>query len=125
MKKIWAFVCAAMMMVPGMVRAEETELLQNAGFETYEDKSNAMFGDYTEFAGWDRTGFSTLSEKSDVYEGAVALRLGATTAGSVYQKIEGLIIAVKLMAGTDDQIPRDLLVVSAVYGRDFRLRKDP
>ena len=90
MKKIWAFVCAAMMMVPGRVRAEETELLQNAGFETYEDKSNAMFGDYTEFAGWDRTGFSTLSEKSDVYEGAVALRLGATTAGSVYQKIEGL-----------------------------------
>jgi len=90
MKKIWAIVCAAMMMVPGMVRAEETELLQNAGFETYEDKSNAMFGDYTEFAGWDRTGFSTLSEKSDVYEGAVALKLGATTAGSVYQKIEGL-----------------------------------
>ena len=90
MKKIWAFVCAAMMTVPGRVRAEETELLQNAGFETYEDKSNAMFGDYTEFAGWDRTGFSTLSEKSDVYEGAVALRLGATTAGSVYQKIEGL-----------------------------------
>ena len=90
MKKIWAFVCAAMMMVPGRVRAEETELLQNAGFETYEDKSNAMFGDYTEFASWDRTGFSTLSEKSDVYEGAVALRLGATTAGSVYQKIEGL-----------------------------------
>ena len=90
MKKIWAFVCAAMMTVPGMVRAEETELLQNAGFETYEDKRNAMFGDYTEFAGWDRTGFSTLSEKSDVYEGAVALKLGATTAGSVYQKIEGL-----------------------------------
>ena len=120
MKKILAFVCAAMMMVPGMVRAEETELLQNAGFETYEDKSNAMFGDYTEFAGWDRTGFSTLSEKSDVYEGAVALKLGATTAGSVYQKIEGLTDAY-YAAGAPFRLTIHYKVVGMTSSGDVRL----
>ena len=88
-KNLWIMIAGALIWgVPAV--AEETELIQNAGFETYEDKNNAMFGSYTDFNGWERTGFSTISEKTDVYEGTVAVKLGATTAGSLYQRINNL-----------------------------------
>ena len=88
MRKWFTLLCAAVM-AWGLMQAEETELLQNAGFETYEDQST-MFGNYSDFEGWERMGFSTQAEKNDVYEGAVALKLGATTMGGAYQTVEGL-----------------------------------
>ena len=51
------------------VRAEEdsANLLKNGSFEEYEEKSNGIFGNYTEFEEWNRSGgFCTNLETNDV-----------------------------------------------------------
>ena len=75
------------------VKAEEdsANLLKNSSFEQYEEQSAGMFGNYTEFEEWNRSGgFCTNLETSDVYDGTAAMKLGAATAATVYQEVTGL-----------------------------------
>ena len=75
------------------VRAEEgsANLLKNGSFEEYEEQSNGIFGNYTDFEEWNRSGgFCTNLETSDVYDGAAAMKLGAATAATVYQEVTDL-----------------------------------
>ena len=75
------------------VKAEEdsANLLKNSSFEQYEEQSAGMFGNYTEFEEWNRSGgFCTNLETSDVYDGSAAMKLGAATAATVYQEVTGL-----------------------------------
>ena len=93
MKKMHVFLLAAGMLLTGGVKAtaeEAVNLVSNGSFETYEDQSNFMFGDYSDFSGWERTGFGAVSEKSDVFEGSVAVNVGRSTAANVYQSVSGL-----------------------------------
>ncbi len=82
--------CAAIWSAP--IAAEESiNLLKNSSFEEYEEQSAGFFGNYTEFEDWDRSGgFCTLSETTDVYDGEAAVKLGASTASTIYQQITDL-----------------------------------
>lgn len=65
-----------------------SNLLKNSSFEDYEDQSAGFFGSYTEFEDWNRSGgFCTHSDTTDVYDGTAALKLGGSTASTVYQQI--------------------------------------
>ena len=88
---MYSLLLGALLLWGAPLAAEEgVNLLQNGSFETYVDKNNFLFGDYTDFEGWERTGFGAVSEKSDVYDGAVALKLGANTATTIYQDVVNL-----------------------------------
>ena len=91
-QRIFMVMLAGALVMGAPVSAEETSgnLIQNPGFESYEDKNGGIFGNYTEFASWERSGFGCVSEKTDVYEGATAMKLGGSTAMTVYQQITGL-----------------------------------
>ena len=68
-----------------------SNLLKNSSFEEYEEQSNGIFGNYTEFEEWNRSGgFCTNLETNDVYDGTAAMKLGAATAATVYQEVTGL-----------------------------------
>ena len=75
------------------IKADGTgiNLLKNSSFEEYEDQSAGLFGNYTDFDEWYRSGgFCTLSETSDVYDGGAAMKLGGSTAATVYQQVTDL-----------------------------------
>ena len=66
-------------------------LLKNSSFEQHKEQSAGVFGNYSDFDDWNRSGgFCTHAETNDVYDGAASLKLGAATASSVYQQITGL-----------------------------------
>ena len=80
------------MSMPAYADEQLTNLVKNGSFEEYTPQ-NANFlseGDYANFKDWEREGFCTRAETTDVYDGKTALRLYYTSANNIYQRVENL-----------------------------------
>ena len=89
-KQMYSLLLGALLIWGAPLAAEEANnLIKNPSFENYETKS--FFGsNYADFEEWETAMTQTNAETTDVLDGAVALKLGANVASSVYQQITGL-----------------------------------